>query len=430
VAAGNDPRDRRLRSNTLTLLTANAGSALLSLALSALIGRALGEDGLGVYAASLAYIFPLALLAEAGLNTLITRDLARDPAAEPDLLRGALAIIWRTGLPLALALTVIAPGISDDRRVIDGVRLSAPFVLIAPLFGVYTAIFRARRAMWPIAWLNLGMLAGQIVISAAVLAGGGDVRAVLLINMLTSAAQMIAAWGIYRTRFRQHEGIQTASVISARALLKRSAPFALAGLLAAVQMRAPLIALDRLADAAETGYYAAAARIIEGARMIPNALFGALLPALAALTTTPAHLARPFRQVMIALAAFGLATALILSVIAAPLLALIYGPPFQAAAPALRIAGWTLLLALLRSAAALYGYAHGREAFVNRVMLWMILAQWTTSVLMIPADQADPGVSAARAALMMLIAEIVGAGLTARPLVSAWWIRRSARRCS
>jgi O-antigen/teichoic acid export membrane protein len=429
VAAGNDPRDRRLRSNALTLLAANAGSALLSLALSALIGRGLGEDGLGVYAASLAYIFPLALLAEAGLNTLITRDLARDPAAEPDLLRGALAITWLTGLSLALALLGIAPGISSDPRVIDGLRLSAPFVLIAPLFGVYTALFRARRAMWPIAWLNLGMLAGQIAISAAVLAGGGEVRAMLLVNMLTSAAQMIAAWGLYRARFRQHEHLQTASVISARALLKRSAPFALAGVLAAVQMRAPLIALDRLANSAEAGYYAAAARIIEGARMIPNALFGALLPALAALTATPDHLALQFRRVIIGLAGFGIITALLLSLIAAPLLALIYGASFQAAAPALRIAGLALLPSVLRSAAALYGYARGREAFVNRIMIWVILAQVTLSLVMIPADQADPGAVAARAAGMMLIAEVIGAALMARPFVSAWWMRRSARRC-
>ncbi|MBC8172002.1 MAG: oligosaccharide flippase family protein, partial [Anaerolineae bacterium] len=67
----------RLASNTLTLLTGNAGSAMLSLLLSVLIGRALGKDGLGVYAAALAWVYPVALLADAGLSTLITRDLAQ-----------------------------------------------------------------------------------------------------------------------------------------------------------------------------------------------------------------------------------------------------------------------------------------------------------------------------------------------------------------
>ncbi|MBN8621087.1 MAG: oligosaccharide flippase family protein, partial [Anaerolineae bacterium] len=72
----------RLSRNTLILLVSNIGSALLLFALSAIIGRAYGKEGLGVYSTAMAWVFPLSLIAEFGLNTLLTREIARQPERE------------------------------------------------------------------------------------------------------------------------------------------------------------------------------------------------------------------------------------------------------------------------------------------------------------------------------------------------------------
>ncbi len=89
----------RLTRNTLTLLTGDVGSAALSLALSILIGRALGEAAIGVYGVVMAWVFPVRLLAEFGLGTLITREVAADPPLAPELLRTTtlarlLLVLW------------------------------------------------------------------------------------------------------------------------------------------------------------------------------------------------------------------------------------------------------------------------------------------------------------------------------------------------
>ncbi len=268
----------RLSRNTLTLLTSNVGSAILSFLLSVLIGRALGGDGLGVYAAALAWVFPLSLAAEFGLSTLITRDVAQNPdTAEAYLHATTIPRLWLGGT-LTLLLFLVAPLLSSDPAIVAGLRISAPLILILPFFGAFTAVFRAHQIMWPIPPLNLGMLVIQVTLTAIVFLTGGGVLLALAVNTLTSAGQLAAAWAIYHFRFRRPSASKNVPALQVKALLRRAWPFALAAVLAALQTRAGTILLEQLAPTIQVGYYAAATRFVEAARMIPNALFGALVP--------------------------------------------------------------------------------------------------------------------------------------------------------
>lgn len=141
------------------LLVSNIGSTLLSFLLSILIGRASGETGLGVYAAALAWILPLSLIAEFGIGTLITRETAAQPSQAHVYLNASAKIRTIFGGTLALVVILAAPIMSDNLNVITGLRLSAPLIWIAPTFGAYTAVFRARGKMGIIAALNIGMVA-------------------------------------------------------------------------------------------------------------------------------------------------------------------------------------------------------------------------------------------------------------------------------
>src|SRR4051812_37594414 len=115
---------RSLSRNTGTLLLSNAGSAVLSFVLSVLIGRVLGKDGLGIYSASLAWVFPLSLVADFGISTLMTRETARDSNLEANYMRLAtVSRIWLGG-GLMLILILAAPLLTNDSNVIAGLRIS------------------------------------------------------------------------------------------------------------------------------------------------------------------------------------------------------------------------------------------------------------------------------------------------------------------
>jgi len=380
-------RPRSLLSNTLALLTGNVGSAALAFALSALIGRALGETGLGVYAAVLGWTFPLLMLAEFGTNTLITRDLATDTAQTPVYLRDTARVRVTLGGTLALLLTVAAPILTDDPAVMAGLRVAAPLLLLEPTYGAYTAVFRAHRAMTPIPLLNTGMLAAQLALTGVVLWRGGDVVAVLTVNTITSAGRLLAAWWIYRVQFRnltpessfleqQNQGGQT--------LLRRAWPFAVAGVLAAAHMRLNVVLLESLAGAAAAGRYAAAIRFVEATRMIPHALFDALMPQLTALRDHRAGFRRTFRRAALLIVGFGVLVAGGAWLCGRALVTLAYGSAFADAAPVLFVAAALLAPALLRQLLVLHAYALDAERAVNWAYGLMLVVGLIAGLLLIP----------------------------------------------
>ncbi len=367
------------------LLISNGGSALLSFLLSVLVGRVLGEAGLGVYASALAWVFPLALLAEFGLGTLITREVAQAPERAGAYLRVTHRPRLLLGGGMMLALLLAAPLLSSDRTVVRGIQLAAPLVLIAPSFGAYTAVFRARRIMWPIAVLNLGMLVAQVILTAWVFTAGHGVLAALAVNTATSAGQWFMAWRIWRWMLTSSPAPSSSFAEVQLGLLRRAWPFAVAGVLAAVQFRLGLVLLEQFAGAGAVGYYAAASRFVEALRLLPNAFFAALFPVLSALALDIPRLNQTFRRVLVGLAVFGAAAALGLSLLAESLLHLTYGADFAPATEVLQILSWALVLSLCRAGQTLYWYALDHQHHVNRVMVTALIIQLLLSLWLIPA---------------------------------------------
>jgi O-antigen/teichoic acid export membrane protein len=406
--------ERRLSRSALWLLLSNLGSAGLAFLISVLIGRWLGERGLGIYSASLAWVYPLSILADAGLNTLLTRQIAQQPEREPVLLQASLRTRWIIAGGLAVALLLLAPILSADPAVVQGIQLSAPLVLLLPTFGLYTAIFRARQTMWTIPILNLGMLTSQAALTWIVLAGGGTVLDALVINTLTSAGQVIAAWWLYRYRYpHTTDDTQPATHRTLIALLREAWPFAVAGLLAALQMRVAFLMLERSASPEAVGQFAAAARLTEAGRVLPNAVFGALLPALSGLVTEPERYQHLFQRVFRGLVAYLVVVQLALLAGEGIILQLTYGPAFVRGTLALQVAALALIPGLVRALQTLAAYAQGREAAVNRVLAFGLLVQVALGLWLIPSW------AAVGAAFSLAISETVMVSLL-------WWLSRQS----
>lgn len=400
------PEDARARLTaasltpmTVTLLISNIGGALFSVALAALLGRGLGADGLGVYAAVSAWIYPLTLLADFGVSSLLTRELAADVHAADRYLRGAALARLIIGGGVAAALIALAPLLSSDARMVFGLQVSAPLVIILPFYSAFTAVLRAHGDVRAIPFLNVGMIAAQAGLTALALEAGFGLRAALILNVITSAGQLVVVWIWYRWRFFQ----PTPDRIPALPGLLRAAwHFALAGVFAAVQGRASLILLEVLADAAQVGYFSAATRFIDAARLLPNAFFGALFPTLSALVAQSALFRRTFRRAGRWLAIYGIASVTAAALIGGPAIDWVFGSAFAAAYPALILAAGAFAFSLLRGLATLAWYAHRGESRVNGVNAGALLVLIGLSAVLIPAG------GATGAALALLLSEAAG----------------------
>lgn len=402
---------RRVALNALVLSGVNVSGAGLNFLLSLVIARALGVEDFGRYTFALAWTFALGQFAEFGLNTLLTRELARRPDAVAGPVSAANWIKSALALVLAGGLWLGAPALSGDAHTGAALALAAPLVWLNALYGSYTAVFRAAQRMTPILLLNAGGLLLQLLLTLFVVAQGGDLSAVLAVALGANGAQLLAAYALYRARF--YAGSSGAVDLSLVKRMARAAiPFAIAGVLGAIELRASVVLLGTLGAQREVGLFGAAGRWAEAARILPYGFLGALFPALSA-QAVPAQVEQTFLRAARALLAYALLSALVLSLAAPVLLALSYGADFAAASGTLQVLAWLSVPMLINTASELALYALGDEQFVNGVTACGLAVQFVLALPLIHAY------GAAGAALSVC----AGEGFVLLPL----WLRRVRR---
>ena len=124
------------------------------------------------------------------------------------------------------------------------------------------------------------------------------------------------------------------------ALVRASAPIAFLTLLGMLYQKLSIFMLSAFAGAALTGWFAAALRAVEASKTIHVSVFTALYPAMARAEPGSANV---FRLTWITLLAGAALIALTLSLLAAPLVRLLFGLDFLASIPALQILAWMLV---------------------------------------------------------------------------------------
>ena len=377
----------RLTGNTLILFINNMGSAGLAFIISIIIGRGLGAQGLGQYAFIMAFLTPLITLADFGMGSLITRDIAQSPeTALPTLRTATRALIPIAGSLLILAW-LLAPFLQLSPTVTVALAISALLIILDPWYGLYTALFRAFQKMWPILIVNVGGLALQLALTWFAIQVGiglvGVAAALIAVNIL----QLMATWRFWRALNPLAQTDCPSPPI--REVLRRAWPFALAAVLNALQLRLNILLLEHVSGDVSVGIYSAASRFVEAARLVPGAFFGALFPMLASLVAIPSAMRQTFLRAFGLLLIFSVTFAIAMTLIGGLLLRVTYDPrgtSFAGATPVLTLLAWALVPSLISDLLTLYLYSLGQEHFVNVVTFvvlaaqavigWLLVSQW------------------------------------------------------
>lgn len=394
AAKHGDGQRLAVKRNTLILLVSNLATAAFGLVISILIARGLGAAALGAYSLALAWGLTLAQFADLGMNTLLTRDLAREPEKTSAYLRASLISKTIIGAFLTVALLLGASSLAPTETAARALQLGAGLILLNAWYGSFTAILRAFGRMNVILYLNGGGLALQCALTWVLIARGWEVDALVLVAVLMQAAQLIGAGVVYPRIAPRSRANAKFEPLFVWKLTRAGIPFAIAGILASVELRANVFLLGALDSERAVGWYSAAARLVEGIRLAPNAFFGAMLPALAALSDAQGK--RLFQRAQWGLLAFGLTAALSFTALASWLVEFLYGATFAPAAPMLIVLGWGLVPTLGVGIVTLWLYARGQEHVVNFFLLGALLLQIAIAVMLIPIWS---GTGAALAAL-------------------------------
>ncbi|HTP09401.1 MAG TPA: oligosaccharide flippase family protein, partial [Anaerolineae bacterium] len=281
------PLARRVRLNSIWLLLARLitqGALVIS---TVLIARALGVIVFGQYAFVAALIVLGNVATTFGTDTLLIREVARD---QRDCGGLASTAVWlQLALSLGWLIVVIAAAqisLNQSADTLQAVLIYSLSLIPLAFFTVYSSVLRAHERMDLYLLLSAGVAVTQLVAVWLVLQVD---RALIPLVLMLDGVQVLAAIFAALVCYHYLPAFHLRWLIERRQLaylVRLAWPFALLGALAVIYQRLGVLILSTLGTEADTGWYAAASRIIEPVKMLHFAVLGALLPALAHLTTS------------------------------------------------------------------------------------------------------------------------------------------------
>lgn len=271
---------RRIVTNSMWLGLAFGGSKFFTIVLNAVAGRVLGPAGFGLLGIASALAEVGKLISGAGLDYLVAREVASDPARAPRLSHDValLKLINATVVYVLLAFAVAS---------LDYPALLLPLVLILGtalflenLSDLLDAVFQGVQQMrvTTVAFL----LSGFVILSTGVAAllGGLGLRAYALCFALGYLTRFIVMFSAARRHNLVELSLRRVDRVEMRRLVMASFPLLASTGLALIFHRMDLLMLGKLETVAQVGLYTAAIRVIDSVVLVPRVLGTALYPAL------------------------------------------------------------------------------------------------------------------------------------------------------
>lgn len=329
------PLARRIAYNVVFNSVAKIASTVLALVAIGFITRYLGTEGFGNYATVLAFFGLFAALADFGLSPLLTREISRKDAPEQTIVGNVVTLrIASSSFILGIAL-ISVPFLPYDQELRIGIIIAAIAFVFASSSGILNGIFQKRLAMFEVAtveFLGKCLQLGIIVAAVSFDWGFGVIVSALLAYMVFNA---VALFFLSQRLLSFHFSFD---ISFWKNFLRESLPVGMISIVSFAYFKMDTILLSVLQGSADVGIYNAAYKIIENLTFFPAMIAGLVLPLFSRYIF---HEPEKFRLVadktFKVFVVFAAPIAIGGFFLAEPLVLLIGGPDFLAAALPLRI---------------------------------------------------------------------------------------------
>jgi O-antigen/teichoic acid export membrane protein len=325
---------RRASIDVAVQIVARILNLALGVVVTLILARALGSSGFGVWSSIFAITQLVASFGEFGLNEVAVNKMATEPERESAWLGALLSLRLLISLPITLAsilaVLLLVPG--HEGRV-AGVLISLLLLVGVPtglnvVFqlrvrnGISMVILTLNSVIWAGAVIGVAALSGRVVEFAG---------AFLVTSALSMVVTVVWALRLATVRLRGARELW-------RALLRVGIGLGLAAVLVTGYVRLDQILVLELAGSRQAGLYGAAYRLLDQVQFIPISVMTTLFPMIAAAYAGRRVRVRELLQTAGEYLAMASLPILAFTIVAAgPIVRLLFGPQFAAAAPAVPI---------------------------------------------------------------------------------------------
>lgn len=360
---------RLLRYPTVARLgavaAATAISKLLTLASLAYAARVLGPESWGLVGSALAAVAYASVLLSPGLMTWGTREIARDRGQA----RSSLALVNLTQLAMACGAFVVVAALGRlwfDDPAARAVLVVSASALFAQAFSVDWVFDGLERCDVPVG-LQLAVSALRLAAVVALCRSPADVLVYAAILPAALGLQALAGYALlYRAGWFRPLWPELAQW---RQALRAAWPLGVTMALFVLAHNANTLIVQAAHGSRAAGEYLAALRLVEMASVLPGVLGTVFRPRLARVCwADPALAARETRLYARAHLLGGWLLAALVFAEAPRIIGWLYGEPYAAAAPLLRIFSMAVLANYLVCGSTNCLVAFGRDRVVLRSM--------------------------------------------------------------
>lgn len=345
-----DPLERRLRYGVGSKLAAEVIGRALQFWLIYSAQRALGPATYGEFTYALAIGVVLAPLTDLGIQLMVTREMARNPAR--------VASVTGTGLMLKIVLACAITGaiaiLSLTRQ--SDVRVATFMIGVALILGSFGEFFGyALRGLHRVdheALLTFVARGVTVALGLTALSSGLGLNGLAVAYVVGGGLSAVAGYVWLRTHFFAPR--LAVDLAASGSLLRQSLPLGGAIVLSMAFTRTPIFLLDALWGSVAVGLYGVAQKLTEPLAMIPAAFMAAVFPAFSQGLSEDADRARALGARSMRLLGLAGGAIALGSVLAGPrLIDWLYAGQYAGAERSVQVLGVAVLLTFLN-----YGLTH------------------------------------------------------------------------
>jgi len=414
---------RTLARNTAFLLVATLFTNLAAFVWNVYLARYLGTAGFGILSTALALTGIFSILADLGIGTYITREIARNPAGAGDLVAAGLGnriILSCIVFVLILLFPLIGLYSGTAAAVIVFI---AGYMLLGSFSSFFNSIFQGfQRMEYQTVWNILNSLFILVGVLAVVWLGGSVVQ-VAVAYLIAAALSLVYSAATFTRRFF------TPGLSFSRDMIREAIPFGITSVFSLIYFWIDSVMLSLMKGDVSVGLYNAPYRLLTVISSLYGVYLTAVFPVMSRFHVESEDSLR-FTYMRSLKYLIIIAVPLIFTVftLAGPLIELIFSAKYLESVPALRVLIIATAFMFINGvSSSLLGSAN-RQITVTRITGVAALFNVTLNLALIPrfdfmgASAATVMTEALMTLLFLRTVRDLGFGPAWRDLHVAWRI--------
>jgi len=369
--------------NTALLVAFEVANPLLSLLLVGTMARRLGPEGTGAYNLLLTFFFVAHSVTSLGLNSLITREVSKEPESARRFLASSALLGVVVSLAVAVGVVIVVHFAGYSSEVERGGWLVAASLFPSIVILYSESIFIAFEKVQYIVILAMVENLGRVMVGLWLLRHGFGVVPLIASFAGFRFLTLLLNLTVFHARITRLGWAYDSGVI--RELVKNIPVFGSIFVVATLYWRADVFMLSKLASLAAVGYYTAGYRLFSISQVVPKSFNTSVYPVFAKLFH---HSQESFQKANSLSIRYILVVLLPIAAgihgLADPIVRILFGKDFAPAARVLEIVIWTLVPYGIVRVVASGLFASNRQAIDLKVNLLGLGSNFILNFALIP----------------------------------------------